>query len=249
LPHLDYAAQKSGPDSPSAQAALGELDDVLGRLAGQMNDTYGHEEPIWMAASEYAIVPVDHVLYPNRILRAAGLLKVRSEEGCEYLDTERSKAWALVDHQFSHVFVRDADPATLRAVCRLFAQVEGIDQVLAGDERSQVAMDHPRSGEAILISTANSWQAYYWWEDDSRCPSFARTVDIHRKPGYDPVELHFDPETKSIPLDASLVKGSHGAPVRTDAQRGVMLTSAADILLGDSLRDTEVADVVLSQFA
>ena len=78
-----------------------------------------------------------------------------------------------------------------------------------------------------LISTPNSWQAYYWWIDDARAPKFARTVDIHRKPGYDPVELHFDIATKSIPLDATLVKGSHGAPARDASQRGVLLHRSA----------------------
>src|SRR5690606_36642604 len=125
----------------------------------------------------------------------------------------------LADHQFSHVYVKDQDAAITRKVEELFRGKEGIDEVLAMDERAKYFMDHPNSGEVILISTPNSWQAYYWWEDDAKAPSYARTVDIHRKPGYDPVEMHLDFATKSIPLDATLVRGSHGAPANAENQR------------------------------
>ena len=100
----------------------------------------------------------------------------------------------------------------------------------------------------MLISTPNSWQAYYYWLDDAKAPKFARTVDIHRKPGYDPVELHFDMATKSIPLDATLVKGSHGAPATTDAQRGVLLSSQRGMFVERPMADTDVCDLVLRQF-
>ena len=97
--------------------------------------------------------------------------------------------------------------------------------MLVGAQRGRYDLEHPRSGEVILISTPRSWQAYYWWLSDDRAPPFARTVDIHRKPGYDPVELFFDPATKSIPLDAALVKGSHGVPAVDRSQRSVLLAS------------------------
>ena len=249
LPHLDYAAQKTGPDSEAAMRALDEFDEVLGRLIDGFSAAYGPSEPIWIAASEYVIVPVDHVTYPNRVLRNAGLLRVQRKDDGEHLDIEASKAWALVDHQFSHVFVRDADPGMVARVADLFRGMAGIDQVLAGPERAEYGLDHPRSGEVILVSTPNSWQAYYWWLDDALAPNFARSVDIHRKPGYDPVELHFDPGTRSIPLDATLVRGSHGAPVRSDAQRGVILASHDGVLPDGSLADRDVAGLVLRQFA
>jgi hypothetical protein len=206
-------------------------------------------EPIWIAASEYVIVPVDHVTYPNRVLRQAGLLQVRHEEDGEHLDLAASKAWAMVDHQFSHIFVRDADAEVIAQVAALFRDMPGIDQVLVGPDRADYGLDHPRSGELILVSISNSWQAYYWWMDDSQAPGFARTVDIHRKPGYDPVELYLDPATRSIPLDATLIRGSHGAPVHNDAQRGVILASADDILPDAPLADRDVASLVLRQFA
>lgn len=246
LPHLDYAAQKSGPDSPAALAALGELDGVLARLSADVGAAL--DDLLWLVASEYVIAPVDHVTYPNRVLRKAGLLRVAEQADGEHLDLAASAAWALVDHQFAHVFVRDADAQVARRVAELFRGQPGIAEVLVGDERAKYGMEHARSGEVLLISTANSWQAYYWWLDDARAPGFARTVDIHRKPGYDPVELHFDFRTKSIPLDATLIRGSHGAPATSAAQRGVLLASRGDVLPSESLRDLDVAEVVLSQF-
>jgi hypothetical protein len=130
----------------------------------------------------------------------------------------------------------------------LFRGQPGIDEVLVGDQQAKYRVQHERSGEAILISTPNSWQAYYYWLDDAQAPKFARTVDIHQKPGYDPVELHLDMATKSIPLDATLVKGSHGAPVKTDAQRGVLIASRPGVLGGDLLEDWDVCGIVLKQF-
>ena len=247
LPHLDYSAQKSGPDSEPARKALGELDDVIGKLVAGCSEAYG-SDVVFMVASEYVITPVGHVSYPNRALRQAELLKVRVEDGGEYLDTGGSAAWALVDHQFSHVFVKNGDARTCGQVADLFRGAAGIAEVLVGDERGKYALDHDRAGDVILISTPNSWQAYYWWLDDARAPKFARTVDIHAKPGYDPVELHFDFATKSIPLDATLIKGSHGAPVASDAQRGVLLSSAIDVIGANAVRDTDVCGLVLRQF-
>jgi len=246
LPHLDYAAQKAGPDSDAARRALGELDGVLARLVAAMEEAYGTAKPLWIVASEYAIVPVNHVVYPNRVLREAGLLAVRDENNCEHLDFKNSRAWALVDHQFSHVFVANA--SDVERVAALFQGCEGIAEVLVGADRDKYDLNHERAGEVILISTPNSWQAYYWWLSDARAPGFARTVDIHRKPGYDPVEMHFDMATKSIPLDATLVKGSHGAPPHDESQRGVILASEKGVLVGQQMADTDVCELVLRQF-
>ncbi|MCE9524672.1 MAG: alkaline phosphatase family protein [Planctomycetales bacterium] len=246
LPHLDYAAQRTGPDSPPAQKALTELDEVIGKLATQAEQAYAGEKPLWLVASEYTITPVDHVTYPNRLLRQAGLLEVK-DAGGELIDFQSSKAWALVDHQFSHVFVKKADPATIQNVVQIFRGQEGIAEVLAGRDRAKYGLDHERAGEVILISTPNSWQAYYYWLYDVKAPKFARTVDIHNKPGYDPVELHFDMATKSIPLDASLVKGSHGAPAVSDTQRGVLLSSQRGIM-SEQMKDTDICGIVLKHF-
>jgi len=247
LPHLDYAAQRTGPESPAAATAVAELDGVLGRLAEGFHGAYA-EKPLWLVAGEYAIREVRHVVYPNRVLRDAGLLTLREEEGREVLDPAASRAWALADHQHSHVFVTGGDADVARRVADLFRGQEGIAEVLVGEQRGRYHLDHPRSGEVILVSTPESWQAYYWWEDDARAPAFARTVDIHRKPGYDPVELHFDPATKSIPLDATLVNGSHGAPAADSAQRTVLVASDASLGLPTTVADTEVFGLVLKHF-
>jgi hypothetical protein len=248
VPHLEYAAQKLGPHSAAAHAAVVELDEVLGRLIDGFSGAYGTRELLWLAASEYVITEVQHVSYPNRVLREAGQLQVHTDAGRESLDLERSAAWALVDHQFSHVFVRDQDARRINDIAQRFADEPGIAEVLTGEQRGKYALDHPRAGEIVLISEPSSWQAYYWWFDDARAPEFARTVDIHRKPGYDPVELHFDPQTRSIPLDATLVRGSHGAPVAASSQRGVLLSSQADIVSISGLRDIDIAPLVLRQF-
>lgn len=248
LPHLDYAAQKSGPDSEAASQAVVDLDEVIGRLAEGFTQAYAGDVR-WLAVSEYVITPVDHVTYPNRVLREAGLLQVSEQPDGEHLDFAASSAWALVDHQFSHVFVKNRDPEVIARVAQLFRGVDGIAEVLEGTERAKYALEHERAGDVILISTANSWQAYYWWTDDARAPGYARTVDIHRKPGYDPVELHFDFATKSIPLDATLIRGSHGAPVNDDSQRGILLASQPGMIGESSVLDTDICSLVLRQFA
>lgn len=245
LPHLDYAAQKDGPDSPRAAAALGELDAAIGRLVDGVTAA-GFEDLLWLAASEYVITPVSQVGYPNRRLREAGLLSLRVEEGRETLDPAASRAWALVDHQFAHVFVRDA--ADVSRAADALRQDPAIERVLVGSERRSVGLDHPRSGEIILAARPDAWLAYYWWLDDAAAPPFARTVDIHRKPGYDPVELCFDPATRSIPLKAELIHGSHGYPATTADRRGILLTSEASAADSATLVDTDIYRIVLRAF-
>lgn len=243
LPHLDYAAQKFGPDSDQATEALTELDDVIGTMAQKMIAAYGEVQ--WLVASEYEITAVDHVSYPNRLLRRAGLLNVDAQEDGEHLDLSASRAWAMVDHQFSHVFVRDRDKETIQAVVNLFTDSPGIERVLTESERGSLA--HPRSGDVILASSANSWQAYYWWEDDAKAPPFATNVDIHKKPGYDPAELFFDFEKMQVPLDAELVKGSHGYQWGADQSQGVLLSTIPN--LEEKIADTDVFDFVMQFFA
>ncbi len=248
LPHLDYAAQSHGPDSDKAATAVAELDETIGKLVDGFGDAY-EGDVLWLAASEYAITPVDHVAYPNRMLREAGLLATRfDEDGGELIDFENTPAWALVDHQMAHVFVKDCDAANVSKVVELFTGAEGIDEVLAGEDRNKYGLAHERSGDVVLVSAHNSWQAYYYWLDDANAPKFARTVDIHRKPGYDPVELHIDMATKSIPLDAALIKGSHGAPPSDADQRGVLLASRSGTVADSGIADVDVCDLVMRQF-
>lgn len=246
LPHLDYAAQKQGPDSPAALEAVVELDGVLQTLADGVHRSQDPSKITWVFASEYVISPVEHVTYPNRILRDAGLLQVKVEDDGEHLDFD-SAAWALVDHQFSHLFVKDGDAQVVRRVAELFESIPGIAEVLTQEDQAQRGLAHERSGEIILVSEPQSWQAYYWWLEDEKCPGFARTVDIHRKPGYDPVELYFDLETRSTPLDATLIQGSHGAPGASASQQGVIVSNRAALLEGRAWQDLELSAMLIDE--
>jgi hypothetical protein len=181
-------------------------------------------------------------------LREAGLLAVREEEHREYLDLAASRAFALVDHQFAQIYLAQDDPRLAEEVAALFRGQPGIAQVLVGSQQSLYHLDHPRSGEVVLVSEPNSWQAYYWWYGEDRAPKFAWKVDIHSKPGYDPVELFYDRETRGIPLDATLVKGSHGAPAESVEQKTVLIASNPYMIPAPSLHDTDVFHIVLHHF-
>lgn len=247
LPHLDYAAQKHGPDAWEAHQACELLDGEIGKLIDGLDAAYGNYDLLWLAATEYVITPVHHVAYPNRLLRAAGLLKLtRDEDGKELIDFKNTPAWALCDHQHAHVFVNEE--ADINRVIAALEGQQGIARVMTRDDQAAIGLDHPRSGDLVTVSEPGSWQAYYWWEDEDQAPAFARTVDIHQKPGFDPVEMHFDPATRGIPLDATLVRGSHGAPTVYPQQWGVLIASRAGVLESAAYRDTDVAGVVLGQF-
>jgi hypothetical protein len=251
IPHLDYAGQKFGPNSSQAQDAIRELDRALGEFAQAVAATAMGKRVAYLVVGEYAMTDVSGVIYPNRLLREAGLLAVRHEGGREYLDLKNSAAFAMVDHQFAHVFVHShQNPERKRQVSRvvdLFKDVVGIVGVYAGDDRVPIGMDHPRSGDVVLVCDDAYWLAYYWWFDDALAPPFARTVDIHRKPGYDPVELFFDPATKGIPLNAALVKGSHGVPATQAKHRTALICSIASraVQPGGVYRDTDVKRISL----
>ena len=236
LPHLDYKAQSHGPDSPEHQTACGELDTAIGRLV----DNWPGPAPTWLVASEYAISPVVRPIYPNRLLREGGWLDPVATDDGEHLMPGRQRAWAMADHQIAHVFV--ADEADTAAVADLFREQPGIDRVLTGSTRGM--LDHPRSGQVVLVADPDAWFAYYWWLDDANAPGFARTVDIHRKPGYDPVEMFLDRETRQTPLDATLVRGSHGR----DDVPGILASSDADWLPRDRYHQTDIAELLLGHF-
>ena len=256
LPHLDYAAQRTGPDSPAALAACGELDAEIGTLLDDFGGIVGRDDLTVLVVGEYVIRPVSHVLHPNRILREAGLLAVHNAGAGEILDLAASRAWTLADHQIGHVYLRD--PADAGAVADLFRGRAGVGRVLAGHDLVAAGLVPPgqprpanRCGDVVVESTLDSWQAYWYWLDDARAPAFARTIDIHRKPGYDPLELHLDrarlPQI-AIPLDASLVKGSHGAVDRENPHETILITSRLDVPAAESLAMTEVAGIVAGLF-
>ncbi|TWT42842.1 alkaline phosphatase family protein [Botrimarina hoheduenensis] len=257
LPHLDYRAQKHGPDSPEAVEACRELDAQLGRLIGSLGELpdYRGDAALWLVASEYAITAVDRVVYPNRLLRQAGLLDVtRDADGRELIDFAESRAWVLADHQTAHAFVRDHDPAVIGRVADVLAKAPGVAEVWDADIQQRHGLWYEgRSADLLAVSDAEAWFAYYWWQEDDLAPKFARTVDIHRKPGYDPAEMFLDPAAHAAgiggtPLDASRVRGSHGAPVRSPSQRGVLLSSARGVLVEQPMADIDVCETVLRQF-
>lgn len=243
LPHLDYAAQKNGPDSPEAIQATIDLDRTLGLLFQGYQDA-GLKDVHWLIASEYAIRDVNAVAYPNRLLHQAGLLAIREENGRQNLVPGESPAWALVDHQLAHVFVQDPDD--IDWVADLFRDHPLVKEVLTGEDRGKVSLNHSRAGDVVLISKPDAWFAYYWWEHASQAPEFATTVDIHRKPGYDPVELFIDMPSRTIPLDATLVRGSHGYP-ETDEESPCVLISSQP-LDRQEYQDVEVAPLILRKF-
>ncbi len=226
LPHLDYNLQRLGPGAPAIAADLGAVDSVACDLIG----FYEARDTKVIVLSEYGIVPVNKPVHLNRVLRKAGLLRVREEMGLELLDPGASAAFAVADHQLAHVYVND--PSTLDTVRRLLEQTAGVEAVLDEHGKRQFGIDHARAGEFVVVAQPDAWFTYYYWQEDGKAPDFARTVDIHRKPGYDPVELFVDPAIRLpmakiasrllarklgfrnlldiISLDASLVKGSHG---------------------------------------
>ena len=226
LPHLDYNLQRLGPADPR----IAEDCRAIDRVAGELLDFYEKGGIRTIVLSEYGITAVRRSIALNRVFRARGWLAVKDELGRELLDCGASKVFAIADHQVAHIYVND--PALLRAARDAVAGVEGVAQVLGADEKRAAGLDHPRSGDLVAFSAEDAWFTYYYWEDDAKAPDFARCVDIHRKYGYDPVELFVDPALAApkltiaakllrkklgfrvlmdvIPLDASLVKGSHG---------------------------------------
>lgn len=226
LPHLDYDLQRLGPSHPLAAQRVAEIDRCAGVVIGAARDI-GAEV---VAFSEYGLRDVDTVEYPNRVLRESGLLKVRDGPFGETIDTFRSDAIAVCDHQIAHVYVRD--PRHLDLVTRVLDKLPGVARVMDKAARTAAGLEHPRCGDLVLQARGDAWFAYPYWLDARRAPDFARTVDIHRKPGYDPCELFVDPALRVpalrvarrliqkklgmryrfdvIPLDPTLVRGSHG---------------------------------------
>ncbi|MBM3888665.1 MAG: alkaline phosphatase family protein [Verrucomicrobia bacterium] len=193
LPHLDYAAQKHGPQSAQALRGLQQVDDLVEQLVAAA----GSDTTVFVV-SEYSMTPVTGAILPNQLLRRAGLLAVREIKGQEFLDIERSDAWAMADHQVAHVYCK---PGAIEPARAALAGVPGVEFR---------APEHARSGELVALAPRDKWFAYYWWLDDKKAPSFARRIDIHRKPGYDPCELWFNWPLPRVPLRPGLVKGSHG---------------------------------------
>jgi predicted AlkP superfamily pyrophosphatase or phosphodiesterase len=263
LPHLDYDLQRFGPDPqhPRVRGSLRAIDEVAGDLIAQAVEAGLRI----VVLSEYGIRPVRRPVHINRALREASLLAVREEDGGEALDPIASKAFAVADHQIAHLYV--SDPRLVGQARQLAEGIPGVAEVLDRREQRAYGLDHPRSGELVLLAEPDAWFTYYYWLDDARAPDYARTVEIHRKPGYDPVELFLDPALRSpnfavgrrllqrklgfrtlmdvIPLDASLVKGSHGRSDGPAEDGPSIITSEPRLLPDRPLGAVDVKSLIL----
>jgi hypothetical protein len=241
LPHLDYDFQRQSSHDP---ARVAEVD----ACAGTVIDAAQAIGATTIAISEYGLVPVSKPVHINRVLRGLGWLQVRDGPFGEMLIPGQCKAFAVSDHQLAHVYVNDR---TLIPEVR--RQLESIDGIAAVLTPGDIELDHPRSGELIALSDTDAWFTYYYWLDDARAPDFARTVDIHRKPGYDPCELLITSKVRAmarvaqkklgfrykmdvIPIDAGLVKGSHGVHPPNDDDGPLIVGPSDGIELPDDMR-------------
>jgi len=197
LPHLDYSCQRYGIHDPSIEKDLKTLDELMGQFTAALEKINLLEDATIFIFSEYSLTDVNGAVLVNKMLRDKGFLAVRTIEGKEYLDTELSRAFAMVDHQIAHIYI--PDKSDIKGVKQTLENAEGIARVLSPEEQKSFHIDHERAGELVAVSEQDKWFAYYWWEDPEKAPDFASRVDIHRKPGYDPVELFIDPETMTIP--------------------------------------------------
>ncbi|HEV8607428.1 MAG TPA: nucleotide pyrophosphatase/phosphodiesterase family protein [Tepidisphaeraceae bacterium] len=260
LPHLDYGLQRWGPDDARIAGELRDLDGVVGKLV----DHFRSRGARVLILSEYGIQGVSRQIHLNRVLREAGLLAVREEMGRELLDAGASVAFAVADHQVAHVYVNDK--SRVGEVRDLAASVKGVARVLDERGKEEMHLDHERSGELVALAERDAWFTYYYWLDEARRPDFARTVDIHRKPGYDPAELFLDSNILSpkmkvawtllkrkmgmrsllevIPTDGGMVKGSHGVEPATPEEGAVIISSEKRVIGPSTIEGREVYNVI-----
>ncbi|MSU64182.1 MAG: alkaline phosphatase family protein [Pedosphaera sp.] len=260
LPHLDYNLQRFGPSDPSIARDLARIDSIVGDLI----DFFERRAVRLIILSEYGITEVSNPIHLNRVFRERGWLTIREELGLELLDAGASRAFAVADHQVAHIYVND--PSIAAQVREVTETQEGVELVLGPADKARWGINHARSGDLVAVSASDAWFTYYYWLDDARAPDFARCVDIHRKPGYDPVELFLDPHIPLvklkilrrllqkklgfrmlmdvIPLDATLVKGSHGRRTFDSRDQPVLLTNQPGLLTKPNYESTEIHDLI-----
>jgi predicted AlkP superfamily pyrophosphatase or phosphodiesterase len=255
LPHLDYCLQKFGPDFTKIHQELTEIDEVLKGLI----TFYENKGAEIILLSEYGISPVNNPIHLNRLFREHGLLEIRIERGLELLDPGASKAFVVADHQIAHVYIND--PSVRDQVMELLKGVSGVELILDKKEQATYHINHERSGDLVLMADENSWFTYYFWLDDAKAPDYARCVDIHKKPGYDPVEMFMSSKLRAgykllkkkagfryvmdvIPLDAKLIKGSHGRIGVKPEYHPVLITDKKQE--GSSISANHVFNIILS---
>ncbi len=206
LPHLDYDLQRHGPGSRQARKALAFTLECIARIKADAQ-AHGYE---WLFYGDYAIQPVSGAIFPNRRLTEAGLLQTRRIKRMLYADLFASPAFAMVDHQIAHVYTRDA--GATEAAREALTGLPGIESILDREQQTLLGIDHPRSGDLLLVAQSGQWFAYPWWTEKKQAPDFATHVDIHNKPGYDPCELFFGWPPPSVSMDTNRIRGSHGRP-------------------------------------
>ena len=260
IPHLDYNLQKYGIDFLKIAKDLREVDD----LAKDLITFFENRGAEVLLLSEYGITSVSKPVHLNRIFRERGWIQVKNELGRETLDAGTSAVFAVADHQVAHIHVNDH--SKLDDVKTLLENTSGVEKVLDAEGKKDYHIDHARSGDLVAIADADSWFTYYFWLDDTKAPDYARCVDIHRKPGYDPVELVLDPAIKIpilkigskvlkkklgfrylmdvIPLDATLVKGAHGRIPESDLDKPLFVANSS-ILDTQRIQPTAVFDLII----
>lgn len=260
LPHLDYNLQRLGPHDPRIAEDVRQID----RVAGELIDHVRAGGANVMVVSEYGIEKASGTVHINQRLREAGHLRVRETLGWELLDAGASEAFAVADHQVAHVYVKDA--RRIAAVKNLLEKIPGIERVLDEQGKKAFAIDHQRSGELVAIAEPGHWFTYYYWLDENRAPDFAPTVDIHRKPGYDPAELFIDPALRFpklriagrllqkklgfrtlldvIPLNGEQVRGTHGR-LFDNPDEGPLLISSSALPVAEHYRMTDIKRLIL----
>jgi predicted AlkP superfamily pyrophosphatase or phosphodiesterase len=260
LPHLDYNLQRLGPGAAMIAEDLHAIDAIVGDLI-----TFFQERDVRVILlSEYGITNVNTAVHLNRVFRQRGWTTVKDELGLELLDPGASRAFAVADHQVAHVYLND--PSLERPARELMEKQPGVARVLNRADQAEFGINHPRAGDLVALAQENAWFTYYYWLDDACAPDFARCVDIHRKPGYDPVELFLDPKLccpklkiawrllqkklgfrmlmDVIPLDASLVKGSHGIQPANTKDYPIVVVEPPIELPGAMIQATAVYDII-----
>ena len=243
LPHLDYGLQKFGPGAPEMAAEYEAIDQVTCDLIEEL-EAAGVEV---LVLSEYGISKVSKAIHLNRVFREKGWIQVKDELGLETLDCGGCQAFAVADHQVAHIYVNDS--VIEKEVRRVVLATDGVEEIREGSDLWPEGIGRERGGDFVAVSEADAWFTYYFWDDDAKAPDYARCIDIHRKPGYDPVELFLDPEIKFpvakiggfllkkklglrglmdvISLDANLVKGSHGRDQVPEDEQPVVIGDRA----------------------
>jgi predicted AlkP superfamily pyrophosphatase or phosphodiesterase len=260
LPHLDYNLQRYGPSHEAIARDLSLIDTIVGDLI----DFFSAHSVQVVLLSEYGISAVDTPIHLNRLLRQQGWLAIKEEMGRELLDYGASRAFAVADHQVAHIYCNDR---SIENAVRTFLEKQpGVAQVLDCNGKQAMGLDHRRSGDLVTVASKSAWFTYYYWLEDNVAPDFARTVDIHRKPGYDPVELFLDPKAPFIkpkiawrllqkrlgfrmlmdviPLDATLVRGSHGRIPESEQEWPLLISSRTDLAAKSPLPSHQVFDLL-----